>query len=54
MKQLEQSDLGTWRQNQDVASFAPDDAAVEATVVRKLDRNVLMLLLFLCRSRSSS
>lgn len=35
------------RKGPDVASAAPDDAAIEARVLRKLDLNVLMLLCFL-------
>lgn len=52
MRQPMESDLDTGRQPEDVATLAEDDAVVEARVVRKLDRNLLMLLLVLCRSRS--
>lgn len=51
MRQPMESDLDTGRQ-EDVTALAEDDAVVEARVVRKLDRNLLVLLLVLCRSRS--
>ncbi|KAG6117363.1 hypothetical protein E4U13_001167 [Claviceps humidiphila] len=47
MRQPMESDLDTGRQPEDVATLAEDDAVVEARVVRKLDRNLLMLLLVL-------
>lgn len=58
MAHAEESHLSTFGSDQqaeackgpDVASAAPDDAAIEARVLRKLDLNVLMLLCLLCRS----
>ncbi|KAG6006887.1 hypothetical protein E4U21_006606 [Claviceps maximensis] len=48
MKQATESDVGTLRPSQEGSSVVPaDDAAVERRVVRKMDRNLLALLVFL-------